>query len=179
MLRGQEDNARTHPLLPSAPWGPRPSTGQSASMPDLQPWECLAFIHRLGKASTLFHSFIKAPGSPGAHGNGINQQFSTLSYNNPTRNYGLPCAATHLVENVSPAQTRQLQVTWHSWCACYTQDVLGLTTPGIGSCCGWTPALPSRNCPGLSLSFPPPCPSSLHRCYAFSQLCFLFFAVYL
>lgn len=29
---------------------------------------------------------LKAPGSPGGHGNGINQQFSTLSYNNPTRN---------------------------------------------------------------------------------------------
>ena len=69
--RQQEDGSST----PSAPWGPRPFTDQSASMPDLQPWECPAFIHGHGKASTP----LKAPGSLGGHGNGTNQQLSTLS----------------------------------------------------------------------------------------------------
>ena len=165
--RQQEDGFST----PSAPWGPRPFTDQSASMPDLQPWECRAFIHGHGKASTLFHSF-KGPWL-----SWWSWEWNSSYQPCPEKtqqNQGLPCAATHLVGNASP----------HEQVSCRLQAIPEvLLHPRV--CWAWPPlhrkllwvdtCTASRNRPGLCCPFLCSAPSPLSSRCILIPVCVLSF----
>ena len=81
--RGQEDNRRADPLSHLPPGGHSHSQTSLHPCQTFSPGNVLLFFTAMGR-HPLCSTPLKAPGSPGDHGNGTNHQFSTLSCKNPT-----------------------------------------------------------------------------------------------